>query len=119
MTLPEYIGKNLTTQFEWGKHDCMTFTIGWVENVTGKKYLPSPLWSNEMQALRRVKKEGGLEKVFDKNFERIDVNFANDGDLTILDGVASIFSGRYVVSVGKTGISPRDRSLAKLAWGVK
>jgi hypothetical protein len=119
MTLAEYIEKNLTNKFEWGVHDCMTFTIGWVENVTGKKYLPSEMWKNEKQARQRVKKEGGLEKVFDDNFYSIEVNMATDGDITVINNVASIFSGRYVLSTGIDGIIKKSRSEAKKAWKIK
>lgn len=119
MTLPDYIQSKMQTPFSWGGNDCMTFTIGWVEEVTGKKYLPIPIWKNEMQALRRVKKEGGLEKVFDKNFERIEPNYAKDGDITVCDGVASIFSGRFIISVGKEGIAPKPRSMATCAWRIE
>lgn len=119
MTLPDYIQSKMQTAFEWGVNDCMTFTIGWVEHVTGKKYLPEKLWKNEMQALRTVKKNGGLEKVFDKNFTRIQPNYARDGDITVCDGVASIFSGRFVISVGKDGVSPKPRTNATCAWSAE
>ena len=115
-TLPEYISEHISTQFEWGVNDCMTFTIGWVENVTGKKYLPAKLWVTEKQALARIAKEGGLIAVFDKHFTRINPNFAKDGDLTIIEGNAGIFSGRHVVSLSKSGIGTRLRNNVTVAW---
>lgn len=119
MTLPDYIQGKMQAAFEWGVNDCMTFTVGWIEIATGKKYLPSTMWKSELQAARIVKKHGGLENVFDKEFSRINPNYANDGDITVCNGVASIFSGRHVVSVGKEGIAHKPRSQALCAWRIE
>lgn len=116
MTLPEYISAQMEIPFAWGKHDCMLFTIGWVEIATGKKYLPEKLWKDEKEAVRLVKKQGGLIEVFDKHFTRIDPNYAKDGDLTVVDGVASLFSGSKVVSVGENGLAFKKRTEANNAW---
>jgi hypothetical protein len=116
MTLPEYIISKLNVPFEYGTNDCILFTIGWLELSTDKKYLPQEKWNNEKQALRIIKKLGGLENQFDKHLKQIEPNFAKDGDLTIVDGISYLFSGSNIVSVSKNGLIYRNRMLAKKAW---
>jgi hypothetical protein len=116
MTLPEYIISKLNIPFEYGVNDCILFTIGWIEISTGKKYLPAKLWKNEKEALKLIKKNGGLEKVFDDKFKSIEPNFAQDGDLTIVEGISFLFSGSNIVSVGTNGLMTKNRILAKKAW---
>lgn len=116
MILPDYIAARLTTPFEWGVHDCVTFTIGWVEIAAGRQYLPDPLWSNEFEANSQVMAQGGLIEVFGRRFKRIEPNYARDGDLCIADGVAALFSGPYLVQPGKDGLIFKKRTEAEHAW---
>jgi hypothetical protein len=116
MKLHDYILSKLNEPFKFGVNDCVLFTIGWVEIDTGKKYLPTKIWKDEKEALRLMKKNGGLIAVFDNNFKRIEPNFAKDGCLTVIDGIAFLFSGSKVVSVSDKGLVYRSRLLAKEAW---
>lgn len=117
MTFPDYLTARLQMPFEWGIEDCICFAIGWVEIATGQDYLSAYRpWKTEKEALRLVKKLGGVEKLFDANLKRIHPNFACDGDLTLIDGTAYLFSGSHVVSVGKTGLVFRNRMEATCAW---
>ncbi|HQS59723.1 MAG: hypothetical protein B7Y56_02995 [Gallionellales bacterium 35-53-114] len=115
-SLADYITGKLSQPFEYGVNDCILFTIGWVEIATGKKYLPAKLWKNEKEALRLIKKHGGLIAVFDKHYTRIEPNYARDGDLTIVDGIAYLFSGVSIVSVGQSGLLNKSRIIATTAW---
>lgn len=116
MTLADYITEKLSIPFGYGTHDCILFTIGWVEIATGNKYLPNKIWKDEKEALRLIKKVGGLTKVFDEQFARINPNYAKDGDLTLVDGIAFLFSGPRIISVSKNGLTYKSRSEAKQAW---
>ena len=116
MTLTDYITSKLSTPFQYGVNDCILFTIGWVEISTGNKYLPNKIWKDEKEALRLIKKVGGLTKVFDEQFARINPNFAKDGDLTLVDGISYLFSGAKIISVSKTGLTYKSRLEAKQAW---
>lgn len=118
MILADYILSKINTPFEYGVNDCVLFTIGWAEIAHGKKYLPSKIWANEKEALKLIKKNGGIEKAFDENFNRIEPNYAKDGDITIVDGIAYIFSGSGLVSVGKNGTKIISRSESKIAWDI-
>jgi hypothetical protein len=118
MTLQEYIAKHLSTPFEYGKHDCIIFTVGWIEIATGKKYLPKVTWSTEEKAVAELKKRGGIEAIFDGHFDRVECNYAVDGDISVVNGTASIFSGAHCVSTGTVGASFTDRTLATAAWRI-
>lgn len=120
MTLPDYIQSHLQKPFKWGVNDCVLFAIGWLEIATGKDYLSEfKPWKSERAALRKVKKLGGLEAMFDKHLKRIDPNFAKDGDLTIYKGCAALFSGAHIVTVEKdTGLVFISRMEAEAAWAV-
>lgn len=118
MILTDYILSKLDEPFQYGVNDCMLFSIGWIEIRTGKKYLPENLWTNEKEAIDMTEKNGGLIAVFDKTFKRIEPNYAQDGDLTVCDGVASLFSGASIVSVSKTGLVNKSRLDAKNAWTI-
>lgn len=116
MILADYITGKLGQPFEYGVNDCILFSVGWVEIATGKKYLPGKIWKNEKEALMLIKKHGGLIKVFDENFTRIDPNYAVDGDLTIVGGISYLFSGAQIVSVATSGLIYQTRLLALEAW---
>lgn len=117
MTLPDYIAAHLDKPFKWGANDCCTFAIGWLEIATGRDYLaPYKPWKSAKQAMRKVDKAGGLAYLFDASLERINPHMALDGDLTIVNGTASLFTGAYVVSVGDEGLVFTDRTEAVCAW---
>ena len=112
-----YITAYLHTEFKWGEHDCCTFTVGWLKELSGEDYLAEHRpWNSEKEAMEIIKRLGGLRKIFNKTFDKVPVNFACDGDLTIYKKAACIFNGRYIVTVGKSGLVYFDRSLAKKAW---
>jgi hypothetical protein len=117
-SLPDYIASRLQTPFSWGTHDCMTFSIGWAEIATGKKYLPYDLWQNELQAARIIKQYGGLEDALDAYFGRVHPNYAKDGDIAICQGVVSIVSGPHIVLPGEKGLVFKPRTEATHAWKV-
>jgi len=116
MTLHDYIIHHLQTPFEWGKNDCVLFVGRWAEMHTGKEYLPKTLWKTEIGAQRKLKQMGGLEAVFDARFRRIEPNYAKDGDIGLVDGVACLFSGSHVVGLGMQGMIHVSRRRAQHAW---
>lgn len=116
-TLPTYITAHLSKPFEWGVNDCVLFTIGWLEIATGIDYLSAyKPWSNERQAVRKVREAGGLLSLFDQHLQRVDPRMAVDGDIALIDGTAFLFSGPHVVSVGESGLVFINRMEAKCAW---
>jgi hypothetical protein len=117
MTLPEYISLHANQGFEWGKNDCCTFAIGWLQLQTGRDYLTKHKpWRAAREAYKKLRDLGGLLVLFQKNLKQINPNMAQDGDLTVHQGAAHLFSGRHIVSVGKDGLIFTDRTVAKEAW---
>lgn len=117
MTFQEYITSRLSTPFKWGAHDCINFTVGWVELSTGKDYLSSyGEWETEDEARVAIEEAGGLEAAFNANFTPIQPTLAKDGDLTIINNTAYLFSGNKVVSAGKSGLIFNARGVATCAW---
>lgn len=116
-TLPEYITEHLGVPFKWGVCDCCLFTVGWLENIRGEDLLSQyKPWSNATQAARILKRLGGLEKLFNATLKGVPPNMAQDGDVTIHNNTAFIFTGPHIVSVGETGLVFLDRMEAVHAW---
>jgi hypothetical protein len=115
-TLSNYIAAHLKTPFEYGVNDCVLFAVGWAELASGKPYLHGLRWTNQTEAHRLVKKMGGLEAAFDRNFTRIKPNFARDGDLALAGGIAYLFSGAHICGVSKDGLIFKSRLEATCAW---
>ena len=119
MSLPEYIQTHTNKPFKWGENDCCTFAIGWLKDRTGLDYLVEHRpWGTAREASKKVRDLGGLAFLFDNNLTNIHPNMAQDGDLTVFDGTACIFSGRHIVSAGEGGLVFRDRCCATVAWTV-
>lgn len=115
--LPDYITSHLNTPFKWGEHDCVCFAIGWVQIATGIDYLaPHKPWSNKEEAHAIIERLGGLELMFDKHLKRILPGYAKDGDITLVDGTAYLFSGPQIVGPGKDGLVFKNRLEATCAW---
>lgn len=119
--LPDYITARLSTPFAWGSHDCVCFAIGWLSIVAGRDLLaPFGTWHDERSAARAIKKYGGIEKQFDLHLKRIaSAHYAKDGDVTLVDGTAYLFSGPQIVGPGKHGLIFKSRMEAVSAWTSK
>jgi hypothetical protein len=117
MTLAEYIAAHLRKPFKWGSHDCCTFIGGWLEIKTGRDYLTEHLpWKTALEAAKKLRDLGGIRSLLQSNLKPINPNMAQDGDLTIYQGTAHLFSGRHIVSVGENGLVFTDRSVVEEAW---
>lgn len=117
MTLPEYISLHANKPFKWGENDCCTFIGEWARIKTGRDYLAEHKpWTTAKQAARKLRDLGGLSVLLQSTLKQINPNMAQDGDLTIYQGTAHLFSGRHIVSVGLDGLVFTDRTKAKEAW---
>lgn len=117
MNLSEYIQAHLNKPFEWGVNDCITFSIGWLEHKTGRDYLTEHRpWRSAIEAHKKLRDLGGLFFLLSKDLDRVHPNMAQDGDISIYQDAGHLFSGRHIVSVGKSGLVVADRTLAEKAW---
>lgn len=119
MTLAQYITDRLATPFCWGQQDCVCFAVGWLSIAADKDLLaPYRPWKTKEQGMAVIEKVGGLESMFDAHLNRIEPNFAKDGDITLLDGTAYLFSGAQIVGPGKVGLIFKTREAATCAWSL-
>jgi hypothetical protein len=117
MTLEAYISEALEKPFVWGQHDCILFTIGWLNIRTGKNWLAAfPAWSSKREAVRIVAQLGGLEAEFDRRLKRIPPSAAKDGDIGIFGKTAVLFYGPNIVAPGLDGFEFTNRTKATCAW---
>jgi hypothetical protein len=112
-----YLELHLTRKFEWGRHDCCTFIGGWLQVMTGRDYLAEHRpWRTARQATKKLKDLGGVPALLRNNLKQINPHMAQDGDFTVYQGTAHLFSGRHVVAVGLDGLIFTDRTVATEAW---
>jgi hypothetical protein len=117
MTLAEYITRLLREPFSWGSNDCVLFAAGWVKCKTGFDHLADqPTWTSAKGAMRIVRDLGGLEKLMDDRFDRINLHMAKDGDLALYKGALCIFTGPHIVGPGPDGLTFINRTEAECAW---
>lgn len=117
MKLADYITAHLQTPFKWGEHDCVCFAIGWLSLVAGRDLLASyGAWHDERSAKLAIENAGGLEAQFDQHLTRIQPGYAKNGDVTLVDGTAYLFSGAQIVGPGEHGLIFKSRMEAKCAW---
>lgn len=117
MELHDYIRENLDKPFKWGKHDCVTFAVKWLEIKTGKKFLESyGKWDNKIQAYRLINSLNGIEEELNNKLVSIPATMAKDGDLTFVDSSLMLFVRNRIVGAGELGLVFKNRDLAKCAW---
>lgn len=93
--------------FEWGVHDCCTFTGGAVEAMTGVdpmaefrgKYRSA---ASSIRALRTLG-AGDLERTLDTKFQPVTPALAQRGDIIMHNGLLGICLGAVAVCVGREG----------------
>lgn len=119
MKFHDYVTQALTTKFEWGKHDCVTWAIGWGSIVTCVNLLePYGTWTSKRGAIKAIKEVGGLLNAFNssKYLKSIHPNFATDGDIMLVGKSACLLSGQYLVGTGIDGLVFKDRALGRHVW---
>lgn len=106
--LLSFIESRHATPHEWGrrKNDCVSFVLDAVEAQTGHGRATKLTWHDEKSGLRVIKREGGLEKAFDRYFQRVAPALAQRGDIA---GVADPDLGIHPMIVeGDTLVGPAD-----------
>lgn len=117
MTLHDYIARYLTAPFAWGEQDCFTFAARWVQLASGINcFAGLGTWITASQAARAKQKAGGLAAIFDRHLQRIEPNFARDGDVAVVNDVALLFVGARICGPSKNGLAFFSRDKAEIAW---
>ena len=85
--LAAYLEPLRTRPFEWGAHDCCTFTAGAVEAMTGVDPMPEfrGRYTTAIGSARALRRYGAgtLDATLDGKFVRLDATLCHRGDLVM------------------------------------
>ena len=120
--LSQYIEAHRTAQFEWGRCDCCTFSMGAIEAVTGVDHMSEfrGHYSSELGSLRALKRigAGNLEKTLDTKFSPIPIGRAKRGDLAFFAGCVGVVMGDFAWFMAEDGLEKVPRRMWDKAWAV-
>jgi len=107
--LSDYIRANMDRPFEYGQHDCILFSCGAVEAVTGQDPASEDrgAYADVEGAKETLKGWPGktLLKAVDSVFERKPVGLAQRGDLVWFKGSVGVCYGSIAMFVGEERIA--------------
>ena len=120
--LADYLASKRNAPFEYGSHDCCSFSGGAIEVMTGTDPMAEfrgqyDSLKTSIKALREIG-EGDLEKTLDAKFETIPIGFAQRGDLAFFDDCVGIVAGAFAWFVSDDGLERVERSMWDKAWRV-
>jgi len=122
--LTGYIEKRRKMPFEWGKNDCVTFSMDWVHLYRGVDPIADirGTWDDAKSAAKVIASMGGLLVATDERFERVPAVFAQRGDIVAFDveGHIGLYicRGTHAVGPGKDEMMLIDMRDAVAAWTV-
>jgi hypothetical protein len=118
-------------KFNYGKNDCITFTLKCIETITGKKVF-NHKWKSLKDGkaiIKKLKKKDLLDIALhvakEHNFELIDINFAQRGDVLYYkdefdwDGTLGVCIGDKTMFNWKKGISLILNNQCKYCWRIE
>ena len=118
-------------KFEYGKNDCVTFVLKCIETITGKKVF-NHKWKSLKDGkaiIKKLKKKDLLDIALhvakEHNFELIDINFAQRGDVLYYkdefdwDGTLGVCIGDKTMFNWKKGISLILNNQCKYCWRIE
>ena len=118
-------------KFNYGKNDCITFTLKCIETITGKKVFNHKWRSlkHGKSIIKKLKKKDLLDIALhvakEHNFELIDINFAQRGDVLYYkdefdwDGTLGVCIGDKTMFNWKKGISLILNNQCKYCWRIE
>jgi hypothetical protein len=128
--LHTFISKYQDSAFRWGAHDCMKFANKAIKALCEIDVLERSeyRWLNKKEAVAILKKKkakgwGTLaEKELDKHFEQINTNFAQRGDVLLVEtlqgeGLGVLYKGKIAVLSPK-GLVYLPLSAALKGWRI-
>ena len=118
-------------KFNYGKNDCITFTLKCIETITGKKVF-NHKWKSLKDGkaiIKKLKKKDLLDIALhvakENNFKLININFAQRGDVLYYkdefdwDGTLGVCIGDKTMFNWKKGISLILNSQCKYCWRIE
>jgi hypothetical protein len=126
----EYIFENVSTPFEFGKHDCCLTACNLLQISTGKDAAESfrGTYDNAVGMFITLKKNGGVEAIADRickelGWKEISPLFATKGDLVMVDAgsdrqalMVVDLNGSELIGAGPIGFTRKPLSDGIKAW---
>jgi hypothetical protein len=126
--LGEYLAFRSGGRFQYGIQDCCLFAAGYVKAVTGVELMAGIQYSNRLEALREVRRLGGMEAAVRRvmarvGFPEIKPLYASRGDVVIANiptpGVGIVGTdGWHAVFLMPKGVGKIPLSMCRLAWRI-
>jgi hypothetical protein len=125
--LADYLTAQADRPFVWGRHDCATFSAGWMLTLGYPSPIAGLAWSSALTALRLMRAHGGYAELITARLgplgcERIAPVLAQRGDLVLVPIPAQldryslgIVSGSMAHVVGPSGCHPVPYHTSALA----
>ena len=114
--------------FKWGRFDCATFAALAIKAMTGENALQDFKWKSKEEAIALLRKHGGLVAMIDQRLERVDVPYAQRGDIVLVEHEGgegnmrsrwmAVCTGGDAWGPGATGLVAAPMSAAVIAWRV-
>ena len=118
-------------KFEYGKNDCITFTLKCIETITGKKVFDYKWKSlkDGKEIIKKLKQKDllgiALHIAKENNFPLINTNKVQRGDVLYYkdefdwDGTLGVCLGPHSMFNWKKGINLIENNKCKFAWRIK
>lgn len=127
----EYIIKNRTKPFVWGKWDCIHFTNGFIKVMTKESLLPKNWkWKDEDSAIKKIKEYGkgkGLANAIANAIKKttgiieVNPNFIQKGDFGVYkeeSELSCVFDGMNALGVNDEGMVVKNNVEVVKAWRI-
>lgn len=99
-----YIGRAQNREFEWGKHDCLTFLFSWYDYVFGTNHANGIIneYHSRSSALRfwRNYPMSVNQWMHLRKFSKLENTPAIEGDVRIIDNEKRMFPSAYIYHNG-------------------
>lgn len=121
--LHAFIKERATKPLEWGKTDCITLAIDWIERATGKRVW-DVTWTNEQEANALLESLGGIREAITSVLgdEIDDPWLAERGSIALVPTRDSFAAGvvldQFVAVQGERGIAMISIRHIVTAWVV-
>lgn len=119
----KYIENSNPKSFKYGTLDCALWAFKYVKTVNGldlySKYVGKyKTWAGGRSALR---KQGDVSLInyLNNNFEIMEMNFAQRGDLVMYKGAVGICQGKYSFFLNEKNVAHRLTEFCGHAWRVE
>lgn len=119
--LAAYLDPLRLRPFDWGRHDCCTFTAGAVQAMTDVDPMPEfrGQYSTAIGSARALVRlgRGTLAATLDEKFEAVPASLAQRGDIVMSNGLLGICWGGVLFAVGREGEREGLVRIDRRQWG--